>query len=185
MTTRMRLLLATLVLTVSATGCGGSSSDFADAPKLPTGFETERLSGITFAHPESWNVDTRPVGQKGGMVLRATGPEKVGSVLPTVALTRVGAFSSGNSFDNALDFRRDFAAGSGEDRAEPKQEEVDVTGAERAILFSGKVTYGGARYDSYDLAVLLKDRTGAFLLVETPEGTDAKAILETFRVENG
>lgn len=182
---RVGPLLTTLALTLSAAGCGGSSDDFGGASNPPEGFKSERLSGVSFAHPGSWAANTRPVGKRGGMVLKATAPEKVGSVLPTAALTRASAFADTDSFDSALDFRRDFAAQSGEDRSKSKQEDVDVPGAKRAILFTGKVTYGGERYDSYDLAVLLEDRTAAFFLVEVPEGTDGKVILDSFRVDAG
>lgn len=77
-----------LVVVVVAGGCGGSSETFSGPREQTDGSKVEQLSGVSFAHPANWNVETRSVGKSGGMVVVAKAPDMVGNANPTASLTR-------------------------------------------------------------------------------------------------
>lgn len=179
------LALATLAATLVGTGCGGGGSapSFSGDRRVSDGFQVVDGAGASFAVPEGWKVTSAEEGVKKTKVTTVTAPEQAGTGTPGVELRRTSDLRG--SFDPSLEARRKFAQNEGENRGEDDPREVEVPGAEKANLNRTQTSFGDVRYESFDLAVLLKDGSGIFFSGLVPEGGDADAILESFRLADG
>jgi len=175
-------MLGTIVGAAFVLACGGSSERFSGDRDLPAGFEVAQGTLASFAHPASWRTETRSV--QTARVLSAQAPAAVGGATPTIQLRQIDKLEG--SFDSLVRARSSFAEGSGEDRSE-QREEVEVPGTERAELSRGEVSFGGARYESFDLSILTDDGAGVFFSAVVPADgdVDADAILDSLRLKSG
>lgn len=178
------LVFAAVAAMLVGTGCGdGSDPAFSGDRSLPDGFQVVEGAGASFAIPEGWKVTSEEEGVKQTKVTTGTAPEQAGTGTPGVELRRTSDLNG--SFDPSLVARRSLAQNEGEDRGEDDPQEVEVPGADKASLNRTQTSFGDVRYDSFDLAVLLKDGSGLFFSGLVPEGADADAILESFRLADG
>lgn len=124
---------------------------------------------MSFGHPRDWAAQRR-TGRNGAVIVTSRAPQPAGDGTPVVEL-RVLENLQG-SFDVLVESRRDVRQGSGTNRSE-EREELDLEGAEQAILYQGTVTIGETPYDSADLAVLTDEGAAIFLSAEVAQGGDA------------
>lgn len=176
------LLGGLLIVVVLASGCGGSEGRFAGPRQLPAGFEVARGTRASFGHPAAWAAAARSAGRS--RIITARAPADAGGTTPSIELREIEDLRG--SFDNTVAARRSFATGSGEDRS-GETEGVEVAGAARASLYRGEVSFGGTRYDNFDLAILTDDGAGIFFSAIVPAGgdVDADTVLESLRLGNG
>ena len=176
------LVCALLVVVVALLilGCGGSAERFSGARALPPDFELAQGTLASFAHPRTWT--TARDSFRTVRILTARAPGEVGATTPNVELVEDPRVE--DSFDRIVAARRAARSRTGEKRAEAR-EDVDVPGAERAVLYRGEVIFGGVRYDSFDLSILVDGGTGVFFSGAVPGDGDADAILDSLRLRDG
>lgn len=174
--------LALLVLALAAlvTGCGGSGNDFSGRVIVPTGFQEIKGPGGSFVSPSGWAISRVAGGQE---VLTAMAPVSTGSQTPSVSLTHTPPLNG--NFDGTLALRRALAEKVGANRTKTRKQDLDINGAQRSVRFRTQASFGDARYDLDDLAVMLKDGSALFLSVSVPVGGDADTIVKSFRVTGG
>lgn len=185
MTSASRRALPFVAALALLAGCGdeGSGLGFSGDRSLPYGFQVVEGAGASFALPADWKVTAEERGVKKTKVTTGKAPAKAGSGTPTVELRRTSDLKG--SFAPSLVARRKFAQSQGENRGEDDPKEVEVPGAEMADLNLTQTSFGDVRYDSFDLAILLKDGSGLLFSGAVPADADADAILASFRLAGG
>lgn len=134
---------------------------------MPANLETETVGPASVGRPGSWSAQ-RSRGRDGAQILTSKAPAPAGGGTPAIDLR---VLENAGDFDAVVQTRRSIRSTSGEGRTESR-EDIDVPGAQQAVLYRGEVTIGGVRYESADLTALTEDGTTVILNAEVAASGD-------------
>jgi hypothetical protein len=180
----MRALSALVVIALLAlAGCGGD--ELSGAAEVPEGYSLYRGAGVSFAHPEGFEADTKT---------NANGVEEItlsdpagGDDAPYIHLSI--APDRGDDIEPLARSLR-AAAESAFDGEVSDEREVDVEGATAARRIDiRQPSRGGPVFERQSLLVLAPDERFYILSAAVPESAedaiDRDAVISSFRLEEG
>ena len=176
-------VLTTLLAALLLAGCGGADELSGEAD-VPEGYAVYRGEGVSFAHPDGFEAETKENanGTK-EVTLKPGGADPEAYIHLTIAPDR------GDDIEPLARSVR--VAAEGVFKAEPGEErEVDVAGATaaRSLDIVQPERDGAPRIERSDLLVLGEDKRFFIFDVGAVAGTDGidrDAVIESFRLDGG